>query len=224
MEYCTIIIPTLELSIRSTDFILQEMEDKSSLVKEIIIINNNKQDTLSKRYEHLKKVRVISDKPNLYVNPAWNYGVSLVDTKYYGIFNDDIYFNGKLIDDIINLLENNNNLNLTTAFTFTIYDHDFIETTIKETPCEKELIYEIKKYPELKQGWFFIGRTKDWNPINEGTGYRGNIMSGDDSVYLDNQKSYEGVCYITNHTIFHAESTSIKTYIKNKEIYDQISK
>lgn len=223
MNFCTVVIPTLELSLRSTDFIVKEIEDNSKLVSRLIFINNNIKDTFTERYKNFKKVEVISNQKNLYVNPAWNYGMSLVATKYYGIINDDVYFNGQLIDDIIRLLDNNDNLNLTTVETTVDYDQEKIVDLLKNRIYENELKYEVRTYPnEIKQGWFLIGRTKDWIPID--CGLTGDIMKGDDQIYLDNQKKYAGACLIKNNRIFHLESSSVRKLEREKEFYQGINK
>ena len=57
-----------------------------------------------------------------------------------------------------------------------------------------------------------LGRTKDWKEIPE---LHGNIMYGDDFIYIENQKKYEGACIITNNIVYHMESTSVH---KSREI------
>ena len=79
---CTVIIPTLEMALPITDHLIEELENKSASVKKIIFINNRKDDSFTDRYKKHSKVKVIHDLPNLFVNPAWNHGMTLVDTKY----------------------------------------------------------------------------------------------------------------------------------------------
>ena len=45
-----------------------------------------------RRFKNFKKIDIIHDQPNLFVNPAWNYGMKLVKSKYYALINDDIFF------------------------------------------------------------------------------------------------------------------------------------
>lgn len=68
---------------------LQKYED-NPLIGEILIVNN-KQGFLSNQLDSYKKVRILNDGNNLYVNPAWNLGVSKAVYDKIIIANDDIY-------------------------------------------------------------------------------------------------------------------------------------
>lgn len=90
MNKFSIVIPTLWKSNR----IHKLLDDliKCDDVDEIIIIDNNKG-----YYNHydriLDKVNLIQMDDNIYVNPAWNLGVSLSKNYYVALINDDINFN-----------------------------------------------------------------------------------------------------------------------------------
>jgi len=212
MSSCTIIIPTLQLAEAAINFMIPRYE-KSKSIEKVIIINNALEDKFSPKYKNLKKIHIIHDQPNLFVNPAWNYGMKLVKSKYYALINDDIFFHTDLIGSIINLLEKNENINLSTVKTKISYNHNEIIKEMQNNKFKANISYEIKKYPEeIKQGWFMLGRTKDWKEIPE---LHGNIMYGDDFIYIENQKKYEGACIITNNIVYHMESTSVH---KSREI------
>lgn len=90
MNKFSIVIPTLWKSNR----IHKLLDDliKCDDVDEIIIIDNNKG-----YYNHydriLDKVNLIQMDDNIYVNPAWNLGVSLSKNYSIALVNDDINFN-----------------------------------------------------------------------------------------------------------------------------------
>lgn len=212
MSNCTIVIPTLQLAEIAMEYMLPQYQN-SNVVEKIIIINNSLEDKLTSKYKSLNKVHVIHDQPNLFVNAAWNYGMKLAYSKYYILINDDIFFHASLISSIINLLEKNENINLTTVKTKIIYDYNHIMQEMTSNSHNSNLLYEMRKYPEnIKQGWFMFGRTKDWKEIPPS---HGKVMHGDDFIYEENQKKYSGACLIKNNTIYHMESTSVH---KSREI------
>ena len=222
MSLCTIIIPTLENCKVATDFLVEQVQKKSNSVNEIIFINNRINDSFSERYKNYSKVKVIHDMPNLMVNPAWNYGMTLVKTKYYALLNDDLFFHGQIIDQIIEVLENNDSLNLSTVKTMVDYDLDRIHKNLNKNKFSKEVIYEIRKYPEeIKQGWFMIARTNTYQNIPSKFGP---VMTGDDYLYIKNQEKYSGACLYTNNTIYHLESSTVYFFRREKENWGKISK
>ncbi len=76
MEYFSVIIPTMWYSNQLMQMI--PVYQKCNLIAEIIIINNNK--SLTPEYflnkNNLQKLKMISPDANIFVNPAWNLGVS----------------------------------------------------------------------------------------------------------------------------------------------------
>ena len=85
MSKVSAIIPTLWKAKDFTDHLVEVLiEDKS--VGEIIIIDNAPTDFF---YDN-KKVVILQQEENLYVNPSWNLGVEESDYDKFIIFNDDI--------------------------------------------------------------------------------------------------------------------------------------
>jgi hypothetical protein len=61
--------------------------NESDFVNEIIIIDNNTKDKIDLNF---KKLKTLTKNENIYVNPAWNWGVSESKTQKIIIANDDI--------------------------------------------------------------------------------------------------------------------------------------
>jgi len=103
----TVVIPTIWSP--PLDFIDKNIEilSNSELVKNIILINN-KYDKNKNRYSgNLKVTELCFD--NIYVNQAWNTGVSISNTENICLMNDDVMFNTdvfKFIQDSFDLDEN----------------------------------------------------------------------------------------------------------------------
>lgn len=91
----SIVIPTLWKSNRTKKLLsdLQECE----YVDEIIIIDN----TLTSFSDtQIGKMRVVSFGENIYVNPAWNWGIHNAKNASVALINDDINFNPNIFEVI----------------------------------------------------------------------------------------------------------------------------
>jgi hypothetical protein len=96
MSKFSIVIPTLWRSVRIHS-LLQNLISSPN-VDEVIIIDN------SRRYnefykEVLPKVKVLSPLFNIYVNPAWNYGVQYSKNNSIALVNDDISFDPIIFEE-----------------------------------------------------------------------------------------------------------------------------
>lgn len=82
---------------------------ESDFVNEIIIIDNDITKTISAEILNHNKIKIITNNRNLFVNPAWNWGVSQAITEKIIIANDDIIIESfdKLISKIDNCLKPN---------------------------------------------------------------------------------------------------------------------
>lgn len=85
----SIVIPTMQKDVEVLNKLLAQLQEDES-VGEILVIDNS-----CKGFEcTFDKVKVLVQKENLFVNPAWNYGikVSSPEYPYFGVLNDDIIF------------------------------------------------------------------------------------------------------------------------------------
>lgn len=86
----TVVVPTLWNYLPFLDFLSNLV--KVNVVNEVIVINNNVTATPVHLVLNHPKVKLINCQENIYVNPAWNLGVSLSKTNNVCIANDDIIF------------------------------------------------------------------------------------------------------------------------------------
>lgn len=225
---CTVIIPTLEMALPVTDLLVNELVNNSKTIKKIIFINNKKDPTLASRYANLPKIIFLDDLPNLIVNPAWNYGMTLVDTKYYLLLNDDLMINGNLIDEVVKLLDSDESMNLTTINTHRIFglnpkNISNMEKEYSNSNLSLPLKYKKVYYPEYRQGWFMLGKTANWTPINFAT--CGVLMGGDDFIFQRNLEKFGFAVFIENNYLWHFESTSSHHLsYGRKKLIDDIAK
>lgn len=104
----TVIIPTMW---QSPDCIIKMLNlyCESDYVNEIIIIDNDRSKTINNDILNHSKVKIVTNNRNLYVNPAWNWGVSHSNTEKIIITNDDVVIESfdKLIEYVdLNLKPN----------------------------------------------------------------------------------------------------------------------
>jgi hypothetical protein len=100
MNKYTVIIPTLWKSNR-TEQLIRDLNE-CEFVDEIIIIDNTNTDEWDRTY---RKIRTVSKGENIYVNPAWNWGIELAKNECIALCNDDINFDpnifGVITKDIL---------------------------------------------------------------------------------------------------------------------------
>ena len=81
----SVVIPTLQKNVDLLNNLVSIL-DKDSSVSEIIVIDNS-----CRGYFHASdKVRVIIPEGNIFVNPAWNFGVREAKEEIIALLNDDI--------------------------------------------------------------------------------------------------------------------------------------
>ena len=101
MDKYSIVIPTLWKSNR-TDKLLKDLEG-CEYVDEIIVIDNT---SIYETDRTIGKIRMISFGENIYVNPAWNWGIELAKNDLIALVNDDINFDtnifGVIDENILN--------------------------------------------------------------------------------------------------------------------------
>jgi hypothetical protein len=101
------VIPTMYKSDKLLKLI--KILENCNLVDEIIIIENAYQNSKILEeidYSFFSKIKLLPQKENIYVNPAWNLGVKNSSNNYIALCNDDIFFNPIILKEILYYLEN----------------------------------------------------------------------------------------------------------------------
>lgn len=194
MNKFSIIIPTLWKSKRIHKLLNDLI--KCDSVDEIIIIDNSNE--YYKHYDKLlDKVILLSQTENIFVNPAWNLGVSISSNNSIALINDDINFN----TNIFNLFSQS------VLDTYGIIGMD----SINYTGCinNPTICFETKKKQRFGWGCMIIFDKKYWVDIpNEMK-----IWFGDDFIRLYNPNP---ISYLTNFKIETDMSTTSKEHIWNE--------
>jgi glycosyltransferase involved in cell wall biosynthesis len=170
MDKFSVIIPTMWKSEYTIE--LLQRYSQSKYVGEVILINNNEAETpqISKH----DKLKVITPKDNIYVNPAWNLGIELSSNKNITISNDDILFD---IDEYYQYLEQTKEI-LELGFIGSHSDN----YTLTESKDVKIELYDNKNNVG---GWgcLFSFSKELWKPIPEVL----KIWYGDNWIHGTNQ-------------------------------------
>jgi len=200
----TVVIPTLYKAQEELKYSVEQLE-KNELVKQIIIIDNRQGEVKSfkESLPQNDKIKVIEDQPDLFVNGAWNYGMSLCDTKYYLLLNDDVLCHEKVINDCINILENDFTIGLLQIPTAQQNIKDYIES-IRPSTTNNASTYFIQDSPQMT-GWFIFGRKEDWQNIPTDLKY----FFGDNIIYINTQLKKKKIVKVLNKHISHAHSVTV---------------
>jgi len=162
----TVVIPTLWKA-HHIHKLLDDLE-ACDTVGEIVLIDN---DNLYHSYikKPYSKITLISKEKNIYVNPAWNLGVSVAKYNNIALCNDDINFNTSVFDFISGVI-----------------DRGVIgECCSNYDPIDRNLPYEIEQIDRRPSGWgclIFI-KKENYIPIPE----QMKVSYGDDFL-LENVK------------------------------------
>lgn len=166
----TVIIPTIWKSEYTLELIKRYCE--CEYVGEVILINNRKEDTPALIENEKLKVYHMSE--NIFVNPAWNYGVSIASNDYITISNDDILFN---VDEYYHLLNQ-----IITQQPLENLGHIGSHSENYIISENKELVLEEYNNQTNKGGWgcLFTFHKKNWKTIPEQL----KIWYGDNFIHM----------------------------------------
>lgn len=213
-EKFSIVIPTLQKNVNILTKLIDEL-DCDDAIGEIIIIDNSR-----KGFNYNSdKIKVVTPRKNLFVNPSWNLGVKLSKYTFIGILNDDILIPKNLCKQILDKLISDDIVGL-------------IGMKSEELICLEENKFGL--YPEdskinfVRQnddlylnhwGTTIFGRKENFYKIPE----RIKIYCGDNFLIHKNEINKKMNYQITNCNIKHCGSLSCGSEnfskIKQKDVY-----
>jgi hypothetical protein len=203
----TIIIPTLLKADKNMFITSLKMLQRSKAVRKIIVINNNKEIHSEKyfdRKEFIEGATIhFSDGENRYVNGAWNYGMTLCETDYFLLLNDDCLVRPEILDECVSVLDARKDAGIIIYTT---------ETEIPQTYFMKEVKSEqiITAHVPLNfcvGGWFMFGRSESWIPIPEEL----KIFCGDNFIWETTiLKKHQEILKVLSNYVSHFTSTTVE--------------
>ena len=214
-EKFSIIIPTMQKNVFVLNKLIKELV-KDCIIDEVIVIDN----LLKGFHYNSDKVKIISPKKNLYVNPSWNLGVKKARNNYIGILNDDILLPQNLCKQVLTKLVSDNNVGL-----IGMNSQDLIcvdESEFESYPKNSEIKYTIQEDNLYINHWgiSIFGKRENFYKIPENI----KIYCGDNFLIhkntLNNKKCYQ----MENCEIKHLGSLSSNNpaldLIKKKDVYN----
>ncbi len=189
----SIVIPTLQKSISTLELLLKTLNNDEA-VGEIIVIDNSLKGLDIK----LDKLRVITPKENLYVNPSWNLGVKEAKFEKVGLLNDDI----AIPEDFCTQVEKfiSENIGIVGIGEKTVLRKE----EINFLPTSKTLNIIPADERNFNFGTAMFFHKNSYFMIPEDI----KIFYGDDWIFVKNTKSKKENFIITNCELFHLESLS----------------
>ncbi len=170
---------------------IKELCDQD-FIGEVIVVDNNvsNQPDIPKR----KKLRVLEQEKNIYVNPAWNLGVSKSKFPICILLNDDLTFNTKTLNKMAEGLDEYGVIGM---------HHESYRGMSKE----EEGTFEYNGGPPRGWGCVMCFKKKDWVDIPESM----KIWAGDDWIkrHIGNSTSIKMMA-----------STEMSTTSNRKEMWE----
>lgn len=195
----SIVIPTIQKNISVLNKLVSELVEEE-LIGEIIIIDNSLKGFTC----NAEKVKVLTPETNLYVNPAWNFGIKNIKYEFFGILNDDILLPKNFCKQVYNFLKNNKNAGLIGL------DDSIVKNTMpddfEEYPPEADLIFsECKSHLSIRYwGSAIFGHKDNYYQIPEDI----KVWCGDNFLLKKNKDNKKMNFKISGVEIKHLSSLS----------------
>jgi len=194
-EKISVIVPTMW---RCNDVFARALQNyvDCDLVDDIIIINNDKNVTPQWNILYNTKVRMLNQETNIFCNPAWNLGAELALNDKMCFVNDDIEFDPKVFDKVVDLVvPENGTIGMVTGeekFNHPPTTDKSISILECKSSSESYADCHDKTMPHGFGQLFFVHK-KNWEPVPEGL----LLYYGDDMIW--NQHLRKG---LINHIIY----------------------
>lgn len=205
-----IVIPTMvHCDVEGLKYsITQAMSSEN--VSRIIIIDNSGESKFSEELDFhpnidgREKLIVRTMEKNIFVNPAWNLGVSLCSSPNVLIMNDDIFCHKKVYHQV-NLVMDQFNVGICSVTTKGCYNTVDYLKYIDDFEDSIKTIGTFEHPDKKKSGWFFCVKKTIWKDIPSEL----KIFYGDDLIFQRTKHlGYESK-NITSCTIGHMGSGTV---------------
>lgn len=216
IEKFSVVVPTMWRCNDVFEKILTELSNHT-LVDEIIIINNEVNNTPDLDILNHYKIKMLNQKENIYVNPAWNLGVHESKNDKICLLNDDLWFDIKLLNKIHSMVTPENG-----AFGLCPGIEEFNQPPYIDGNID---IIEWNAHHTYGFGCLMFINKESWEDIPDEL----KIYYGDNFIFDNCTKNGKPIYIITNikHSEKFANTTSDKNITdgfleKEQVIYDKI--
>lgn len=214
-----VIIPTLMKTKIDVFQYSLECLIKSPIINKIIIIDNTDNSKFFDTFKNLinEKFIIVDNNENLYVNPAWNFGIQLCTSEFYLLLNDDILCSSIVLDQMQHVFDASD-IGIVTVKTDDNISINEYKKIIKGYIGKDIQITE--KIPNGRIGHFIAGRVNQWIDIPK----KLKIFYGDDFIYEQNKIKNMKAVMLLSCLLSHFQSMTCKTvsnsiFIEEGKIY-----
>jgi glycosyltransferase involved in cell wall biosynthesis len=200
----SVIIPTMFKCQDITNNLLANLYEDAA-VSEVILIDNTENTNETRTILYSNKLQIHSQDKNIYVNPAWNLGVSLAKEDYIAIINDDVTIPEQILTG------------LSQASIENIGVIGACHPSIKEVESPSRFVvndFKLIDIPERTWGFgiFMVMHKNHYTPIPEDM----KIWCGDDYLYHQNR-----IAGRLNYLMVFPIQTRMST-TSNNPVFDEI--
>lgn len=150
----SVIIPTMWKS-PYIENMVNDVYGKEELINEVIIIDNDP----SNRNTNLRssKIKTLTKGKNIYVNPAWNWGVKESKSEYIIIANDDILISAGKLKQLLNLVVTDVKYNMVVGPHENSFKNVYEQSDkIKLSKTDKDFTYGFGTFMIMKRDTYTI--------------------------------------------------------------------
>lgn len=197
-EKFSVIIPTLQ---KNTDILNMLVESliEDDFVDEILIIDNSLKGGLT---YNSQKVKILPVEENLFVYPAWNYGIEKMKNGYFALLNDDLLLPKNFFAQVSDFIKNTPECGLVGLESSTVINEK--DKNFDEYPPSSLLLFKPIKAIHAEHNYYWgsaiFGRKENYYETPQNM----LVWFGDDYLILKNN--------VQNKTCYAIYNTSIKHY------------
>ena len=158
-EMISIITPTMWKYENFLHNIVETLNEPA--VDEFIIINNNVSETPESEILSHPKIRLYNFFENTFVNPAWNFGVSVAKNNILAFLSDDVEFDSKIFPKTLEFIQSTRNIGLIGVLTRYHHEH----AKIYENHLTDGSIDFSSTFISTTFGALFFMTKESWKPL-----------------------------------------------------------
>lgn len=211
----TLVVPVYN-HLDLTDQFLSSIQQNTIIPDQVILIDDNSVEdikNLVKKYSNLP-IRYIRHDRNQGVNYAWNEGLSLAETKYVSIFNNDLILNKIFFSSILRAFESNSNYGIVCGervrdlANLKVADKSLIE----EEPLDLQPI-AVKKNGEVSNDGYAFTLRRDFAVRLDPIPANLKFFYGDNYFYLAAKHLNYKAIRVLNAKVIHLGHTTVNEMV-----------
>lgn len=206
-----IIIPSLLKTPKILSWTINQALN-SEYINQIIIIDNTQQNAVKQLISNHNKISILTQGKNIYVNPAWNLGAEMANSKYLLFMNDDVYADHRIYKYVHDVMSNENaglcSVSAIQTDSLAQYELQFNNNYQQKLKTTTRFAYRARHFN--MDGSFFCIPKNIWKPIPTNL----KLLWGDVLIYKRIRLLGYDTLNITNVLIGHRPHSTINSIRK----------